>query len=610
MERLKWRILLKTDRMNIQKRIDRARQVLRENNSTACVIPTNDPHISEYTANYWKTRTYLSGFTGSAGTLIITTKDACLFTDGRYELQAKEELKHSAIDLVITNDIILSISIWLKKQLSRGDTILVNNFLFTIHEYNLLYKKLTSKNIQITSGVDIAEKVWKKRPPLPQEDVFIHHIKFSGETTADKLKRTRLALSEKDSDTLLLNSLNDIAWLFNIRGKDIDYNPLTIAYAFIDNEKAILFISKNKLTKEVKFYLQKNRIFAEAYENFLPYLASIKNKTILLNPTKMNYGVFEKIHSNNTIIFDYSPIEELKSIKNQIEIQGFKDCMIKDGIALTRAFLWLENCLTHKKQVTEIDFAKKIAQFRSQQSLYYNESFAPIVGYKEHGAIVHYKASKKSNKIIQAEGLLLTDTGGHYYNGTTDITRTVALGSVNNKQKDHFTWVLKANIALSRKTFKTGTFGYQLDKVARKQLVINHCNYNHGTGHGVGHFSSVHEGPQSIRPDKNKVPLSAGMIVSNEPGAYFDNAYGIRTENLLLVKSKENISNNSVLHFEVLTLFPIDTSIINFSLMTRNELLWLNNYHKKIVATLSPFLESNEKDWLKSKCQLIKETQL
>lgn len=569
---------------------------------TACVIPSNDPHMSEYVADHWKARNYFSGFTGSAGTLVVTDKKACLFTDSRYILQAEKQLKKSNIDLFIAGDNVPSYSEWLISNLQNGAVVSMHEFLFSIDEIKSITHAFEKNRITLNTKIDVISSIWTDRPSLPEEKIFIHDDIYSGKTIQQKLEIVSTKLKNKHADILLLNKLDEIAWLLNIRGNDISYNPLAIAYVAIEDKKVTLFISNKKITPKTKQYLTENKIFLKDYTAFNNYLSTLKNKTILLDNTNMNFAVYNQVKKSNNIIFDASPISLLKSIKNNIEIDGFKEAMIKDGIALTQFFIWLENCLKEKVEITEISLAEKLKAFRSQQALFHGESFAPIVAFNEHGAIVHYTATTESNVKIEPTGLLLIDSGAQYLNGTTDITRTIALGELDALQKRNFTLVLKGHIALARAIFSNGTTGNQLDSKAREALQTYGLNYGHGTGHGVGHFLCVHEGPQSIKPDHNNTVLEKGMIISNEPGVYFANEYGIRIENLLLIQDNENSSSSGLLSFETLTLFPIDTNAIDFSLLDKNEIEWLSDYHKMIYKKLSPFLSTTENKWLANKC--------
>lgn len=589
----------------VTNRITKLRNTMLNASVSACVIPSSDPHMSEYVPDYWKARTYFSGFTGSAGTLVVTSTEAFLWTDSRYFLQAEKELQGSQIRLFKSGEIgVPSYLEFLSSKLAAGEVISMHASVFSTEEILISKTAFSKKHLLLKTDLDLVSKVWtKNRPLLPEKSIFIYDTLFAGKTIGQKIHSIQSILKKKKAAVLLLNTLDEIAWLLNLRGNDIKYNPLFIAYASIENDKVILFVDTKKISKQVNDYLNDNLLIIKEYNSFSQYISLLKNKTIWIDKAKMNYACYNQVKNYNRIVFGTSPLAKIKSIKNKTEIEGFRTAMIKDGVALTKFYIWLENCLKSNYAITEISAAKKLKKFRSYQSLFFEESFAPIVGYNEHGAIVHYSANKQTDVEIKPNGFLLIDSGGHYLNGTTDITRTIGLGPLTATQKNDFTLVLKAHIALAKATFPKGTYGFELDKIAREPLLKNDLNYGHGTGHGVGHFLCVHEGPQSIRPDKNKTPLKKGMVVSNEPGIYRTKAYGIRTENLLLVKELEDPLKNGILQFEILTLFPIDKTAIDFSLLKEKEIKWLNNYHQTVYNKLAPFLSKTEKCWLADKCK-------
>lgn len=589
----------------VTNRITKLRNTMLNASVSACVIPSSDPHMSEYVPDYWKARTYFSGFTGSAGTLVITITEAFLWTDSRYFLQAEKELQGTQIKLFKSGEIgVPSYLEFLLSKLAAGEVISMHASVFSTEEILISKTAFSKKHLLLKTDLDLVSKVWtKNRPLLPEKSIFIYDTLFTGKTIGQKIHSIQSILKKKKADVLLLNTLDEIAWLLNLRGNDIKYNPLFIAYVSIENDKVILFVDTKKISKQVNDYLNDNHLILKEYNSFSQHISLLKNKTIWIDKAKMNYACYNQVNNYNRIVFGTSPVAKIKSLKNKIEIEGFRTAMIKDGVALTKFYKWLENCLKSNYVVTEISAAKKLKKFRSYQSLFFEESFAPIIGYNEHGAIVHYSANKQTDVEIKPNGFLLIDSGGHYLNGTTDITRTISLGPLTATQKSDFTLVLKAHIALAKAIFPKGAYGFELDKIAREPLLKNGLNYGHGTGHGVGHFLCVHEGPQSIRPDKNKTPLKKGMVVSNEPGIYRTKAYGIRTENLLLVKELEEPSKNGILHFEILTLFPIDKSAIDFNLLEEKEIKWLNNYHQTVYTKLAPFLSKTEKCWLADKCK-------
>jgi len=590
----------------ISNRITHLRATMLQQNMAACIIPTNDPHASEYVADHWKARTYFSGFTGSAGTLVVTTSRAGLWTDSRYFLQAEAELQGSTIELFKMGEAnVPTIETWLGTELENGSLIAMNADLFSIATIQQYSEYFSALSIHLDTKTDLISTAWPNRPALPNAPLFIHEEKFAGKSSTEKINLVRNAMAKANANLFLLNSLDEIAWLFNIRGTDVDYNPVIIAYAAIEPNQAILFIDLQKLTANTKAYFESHHITVKDYKSVTEYVDSLQNTIILLDKSKMNQAIYEQVKAKNQVKFESSPVLQLKSIKNETEINGTRLSMVKDGVALTRFLMWLEHSLAQGHGINELSVADKLRGFRAEQDLFFGESFAPIVGYKAHGAIVHYSANETTNAEIKPEGLLLIDSGAQFPHGTTDITRTFALGHPTEEEKSDFTLVLKGHIALAQAIFPTGTCGYQLDALARQFLWKKGLNYGHGTGHGVGCFLCVHEGPQAIRPDINKTPLEAGMIISNEPGIYRTGEHGIRLENLVLVQKSNFSDKNDFFCFETLTLFPFDTKAINISLMTAAEIAWLNTYHETVFNKLSPLLNQNEKTWLKEKCQAI-----
>ncbi|MDR3705214.1 MAG: aminopeptidase P family protein [Paludibacteraceae bacterium] len=590
----------------ISNRINRLRATMLQQNIAACIIPTNDPHASEYVADHWKARTYFSGFTGSAGTLIVTTSKAGLWTDSRYFLQAADELQGSTIELFKMGEAnVPTIATWLGSELEKGNLIAMNADLFSIATIQQYHEYFSALEICLDTKTDLISAAWHNRPALPRAPLFIHEERFAGKSCEEKIDWVRKLMTKVNANLLLLNALDEIAWLFNIRGTDVDFNPVTIAYAAIEANQAILFVDLQKLTAATKTYFDTHHIIVKEYQSVAEYLSSLQGKTILLDKSKMNYAIYEQLTGKNQVKFETSPVLQLKSLKNDTEIKGTRLAMLKDGVALTRFSMWLESSFAQGLCVSELSAANKLRGFRAEQDLFFGESFAPIVGYKAHGAIVHYSASESINAEIKPDGLLLIDSGAQFPHGTTDITRTFALGCPTEKEKSDFTLVLKGHIALAQAVFPAGTCGYQLDALARQFLWKNGLNYGHGTGHGVGCFLCVHEGPQAIRPDANKTPLETGMIISNEPGIYRTGEHGIRLENLVLVQSCNFSDKNDFFCFETLTLFPFDTKAISISLMTAEETVWLNTYHETVFNKLSPLLNQEEKTWLQKKCQAI-----
>lgn len=586
----------------IRERISLLREAMKAKGISACIVPCTDPHASEYIAEYWKEREWISGFDGSAGTVVITLKSAALWTDSRYFLHAAEQLEGTSIKLMKQGlPETLEILPWLATQLKAGERVGVNPQRFSIDSYASMKAELKMSELELVS-VDLINRIWKDRPVLPLKPFYVFDIKYCGKSTVEKINLLRAEMKKAHADVFVISALDDIAWLFNIRGNDVEYNPVVIAYALIESEKATLFVAPEKLTVKTKAYLKNEDVEVASYNEIDDRLRQLSSsKSVLVDGSKLNQSLFESILDSCVIRNVMSPISKLKSVKNDVEMVGVRCAMVKDGVALTRFFMWLEANIG-SGNLSEISISEKLREFRSEQENFKGESFGTIAGYAGHGAIVHYRATSESDAKLKAENLLLLDSGGQYLDGTTDITRTIALGTPTVQQKRDFTLVLKGHIALAKALFPVGTRGSQLDILARKALWDEGLNYGHGTGHGVGHFLCVHEGPQSIRMSENSTVLEPGMILSNEPGVYRTNEYGIRIENLVHVIPAQKTEFGQFLQFETLTLFPIDQQLIDFELMTGEEIDWLNNYHKIVYEILSPKLKEDECEWLSSKC--------
>jgi Xaa-Pro aminopeptidase len=586
----------------IKSRISLLRETMKQHGISACIIPGTDPHASEYIADYWKEREWISGFDGSAGTVVVTLNGAGLWTDSRYFLHASEQLEGTGIELMKQGTPeTMEIIPWLSSILNSGEKVSVNAQMFSINAYNSMKSELNMSNIELISK-DIPGMVWTDRPPLPLNPFFVFDTKYSGKPATEKLIMLRSEMKKAFADVFVLSALDDIAWLFNIRGNDVDYNPVTIAYAVIENKNATLFVSPEKLTNETISYLQSQNINILNYTDIYDELKKLSpSKSVLVDGGKLNQALFESIPSGCAIRNTMSPVFKLKSIKNEVEMEGVRSAMIKDGVALTRFFIWLEENVK-SGNLSEISISNKLRSFRSEEENFMGESFGTIAGYAAHGAIVHYHAMPETEFKLKAENILLLDSGGQYLDGTTDITRTVALGSPTAQQKTDNTLVLKGHIALATAIFPAGTRGSQLDILARKAMWDLGLNYGHGTGHGIGHFLCVHEGPQSIRMDENPTVLQPGMMLSNEPGMYRTNEYGIRIENLVRVIPAQKTEFGQFLQFETLTLFPIDQHLINFDLLSSKEIEWLNNYHQRVYDNIAPKLNEFGREWLSNKC--------
>ena len=590
---------------SIKNRLASLRKAMLQTGVSACIIPGTDPHASEYIAECWKERVWISGFNGSAGTVVVSTDKAGLWTDSRYFLQGAEQLAGTGIELMKQGlPETLEIIPWLSDELKAGDKVGVNPQMFSVNAYATMKTELMMVGIELVS-VDLLAEVWAERPLLPLNPFFVFDTKYSGKSTTEKLTALRAELKKARANVFVMSALDDIAWLFNIRGNDVDYNPVVIAYALVEEDKATLFIAPEKLTTETRIYLENEGVSVAAYTGIYDALRGISaSKAVLIDGAKLNQSLFEAIPAGCAKRNTMSPVFKLKSIKNEVEMAGVRRAMVKDGVALTKFFKWLEENVD-SEVLTEVTVDKKLYEFRSQQENFIGESFGTIAGYGPHGAIVHYSATDESASTLKPEGIFLLDSGGQYLDGTTDITRTVALGKVTDKQKADFTLVLKGHIALGTAIFPTGTRGTQLDILARKAMWDLGLNYGHGTGHGVGHFLNVHEGPQSIRMDENPTVLQLGMFMSNEPGMYRTGEYGIRTENLVHIVPAMQTEFGQFLQFETVTLFPIDKELIATEMLTASEKAWLNAYHQKVFESVSPLLTTEEKKWLENKCSAI-----
>ncbi|NCC11239.1 MAG: aminopeptidase P family protein [Bacteroidia bacterium] len=583
---------------SITQRIEKLRTFIQENQIQAFIIPSTDPHLSEYVAPHWKSREFITGFNGSAGTAVVTLKEAGLWTDSRYFLQATEQLDGTGITLYKemlpeTPDRVS----FLATTLNAGDCIGIDGKLFSVHQVELLQKELEAHQLNLNILEDPMTTVWENRPSLPTEPAFLYDIAYAGKSCSDKVALIRSELKKNQTEALLLSSLDEIAWTLNIRGCDVHCNPVVISYLLIDQESVVWFVADSKINAEIEAALREQNVSIYSYEKVEAYLKGYKGRTISIDPHKTNYAIYSAIPPTCQIHFDSSPVTLLKSIRNETEIKGIYSAMKKDGIALVRFLKWLEERIPSEEE-SELSIDRKLHAFRAEQPFYIGESFDTIAGYKEHAAIVHYSATESTNATLKESGFLLLDSGAQYLDGTTDITRTIALGELTQEEKEDYTLVLKGHIALAMAKFPLGTRGAQLDVLARMPLWQKGLNYLHGTGHGVGHFLNVHEGPQSIRMNENPVVLQPGMVTSNEPGVYKAGSHGIRIENLILTCAAGEGMFGPYLQFETLTLCPICKKGILKERLTEEELHWLNNYHQTVYTQLSPSLTTEEKAWL------------
>ena len=584
--------------------LEALRDLMRSKHIDAVIIPGTDPHQSEYPSEHWKFRDYVSGFTGSNGTAVVTLDDAGLWTDSRYFLQAAEQLEDSGFTLRKENipgePTVLE---WLGEVLDEDAVVGVDGRLFSLIEANRIEMFCAQNGFMFAPDFRAAEAIWTDRPARPMNPAFVHDEALAGEDVDSKVSRVVDALDAADADGLLITALDEIAWLLNLRGSDVDYTPVVIAFAYVSADERVLFIDSEKVTSEVKDHLKKYGVKIKDYDDIEKFLGKISSTaTVMVDPNRVSDALGQAMICNKTYMA--SPVIALKGVKNECQIAGFRQAMLYDGAAMVRMMMWLEQNVANG--ITEMDVDRRLQQERAAYASNRGDSFHMIAGYKDHGAIVHYEATDESAYTLAPDGLLLIDTGGQYLEGTTDITRTISLGNPTAAEKHDYTLILKGHLALARAVFPKGTMGVQLDVLARGPLWNEGMTYLHGTGHGVGHFLGCHEGPQSIRMEANPTPLELGMVTSNEPGIYKTGEYGIRTENLLLcVPACSNEEWGEFYKFESLTLFPYDTTLMDMDMLNREEVKQINDYHAMVCERLRPLLSADEAQWLEQKCKSI-----
>lgn len=589
----------------IKERVEQLRNILKERAIFAYIIPSSDYHQSEYVGDYFKSREFMSGFTGSAGTLIVTQEEAGLWTDGRYFIQAEEQLKGSTINLFkIGEEKVPTIEEYLIEKMPKDSVLGFDGKVISATQGKVYLEKLKFKNIKIEYCDDIIDILWKERNNLPNENAFLLDIRYCGESFSSKLNRLRNEIKKKKATIHIITTLDDIAWLFNIRGNDIKYNPVVLSYAIITLNEVYLFIDKNKLDDNILNELKKENVKIQSYDYVYEFVKEIKeSEVVLLDPQKVNYSIYNNIPKNIQKIEMHNPTRDFKCIKNKIELENIRHSHIKDGTAVTKFMYWLKNNVG-KIDISEISATKKLEEFRHEQDLFIEPSFDTIAGYREHAAMMHYSATQETDYKLEPRDLFLVDSGGQYYDGTTDITRTFALGEISKELKTHFTLVVRGMIRLSMAKFLHGCRGYNLDILARGPIWDENLDYKCGTGHGIGYVLNVHESPNGFRwkvvPERDdSCILEEGMVTTNEPGIYIEGSHGIRIENELITRKLEKNEYGQYMDFEVVTLVPIDLDAINPDLMLENEKEYLNNYHKLVYDKISPFLNEEEKEWLK-----------
>ena len=589
---------------NIPERIAALREAMKQHKIDAYIIPTSDPHMSEYPADCWKYREWISGFTGSAGTVIITADKAGLWTDSRYFLQASTQLEGTGIELFkMMLPETPTIPEFLTHELKEGQTVGLNGETYSLADARSLEKALAEKEIKLNTNASLIDPIWKERPAIPEAPMFEMPVELSGKSTEDKLIDINKMLHKAGADCTILSALDEVAWTFNIRGTDVAYNPVVISYAFVSEKESVLFVNPKKIPAEIAEHLKKEGVTLADYGMLATFLSRLPERTrVFIDSKRTNVAIYNALPKSSILIEGISPANHLKSIKNEAEIKGFRNAVLKDGIAMTKFYFWLEKRLKAGEKVTELSAAAKLTALRSEQPQYVMDSFASISSYGPHGAVVHYSPTPETDTELKTDSLYLLDSGAQYLDGTTDITRTIALCDEPSEQmKKDFTRALKGTIGIAKCKFPAGIRGCLIDAFARKALWDAGINYLHGTCHGIGHCLNVHEGPQSIRMEENPVILEPGMVMSDEPAMYRPGEYGIRTENMILIRKDSETEFGKFLGFETLTLCYIDTKLVIPSMLSVREHAWLNKYHQMVYDLVSPHLNEEEKAWLKEK---------
>ena len=591
-------------KMDINQRIEDLREVMRREHLAACIFPSTDPHQSEYVADHWKGREWISGFNGSAGTAVVTLKSAALWTDSRYFIAAEEQLKGTEYQLMkLKIEGTPTIAEWIGQECGPGAEVSVDGMVNSANEVKELVADLRKQGgITLRTNFDALSLIWRNRPPIPENPVELYPMAYAGESAHDKIARIRQALRKEHADGMLVSALDDIAWTLNLRGSDVHCNPVFVSYLLISTNRVVLYINKVKLSQEIVDYLKAEGVEVAAYEDVKKGLKDYFEYNILLDPNEVNYTLYKVV--TREIVEAESPIKRMKTVKNATEIADFRSAMLKDGIAMVKFLKWLKPAVEAGGQ-TEISVSDKLESLRAEQPLYRDISFDTIAGYQAHGAIVHYEATPETDIPLKPEGFLLLDSGAQYLDGTTDITRTIALGPLTEEQKRVYTLVLKGHIQIELCKFPSGASGTQIDILAREAMWREGLNYLHGTGHGVGTYLNVHEGPHQFRMEWKPAPLVEGMTITDEPGIYLAGKFGARIENTLLITPYKETEFGKFLQFESLTLCPIDKDPIIREMLLQEEIDWLNAYHQHVFDVLSPHLDEAEIEWLREACEAI-----
>jgi Xaa-Pro aminopeptidase len=585
--------------------LEKIRDIMKKNNINYYIIPSSDSHQSEYVADYFKGREFISGFTGSAGTLLIGHQDAYLWTDGRYFIQAEKELRGTGISLMkMRTSGYPTIEEWIKQNIKEEETLGFDGKLFSVNQYKGFLHIANENKFRLNMNNDLLEEFWATRSELPKSKIFIHEEVYSGKSALEKLSEVRYHMKEKKAANYIISSLDDIAWLCNIRGNDIKFNPVALAYVIVTEKDTNLYINNNKIDNETRIKLNSQGINIYEYDEIEEHVKLINEATII-DASKLNAKIYSLLSKDIEIIDEINITTRLKAVKNDIEISNIEKSQIRDGVAMVRFIKWLKESIK-KEKITEISASKKLTELRAMGENYKGDSFNTIAGYKDHAAMMHYSATEATDYELKAEGMFLVDSGAQYLDGTTDITRTFVLGKLTSEEKRDFTLVLKGHIALATAKFLKGTTGMNLDILARRPLWNYRIDYKCGTGHGVGYFLNVHEGPQGIRPEGNTTALEKGMIITNEPGVYKEGKHGIRIENtLLVVEDMKSEEFGEFYKFNTISYCPIDLNGVDIYMLTNEEKEWLNNYHKTVFEKLSPYLSEEEVKFLEGETREI-----
>ncbi len=597
--------------MKVKDRVSKLRELMKEKNIDAYIIPSSDSHQSEYVGDYFKSREFISGFTGSAGTVIVTQEEAGLWTDGRYFIQAEAQLKGSTVKLFkMAQEGVPTTAEYLYDNIPKGGTLGFDGRVVSSKEGANLSEKLAEKDIKIEYEYDLIDMIWEDRPALSDSKAFLLDVKYTGESFSSKLARLREKMKQLSTTCHVITSLDDIAWLFNIRGGDVEFNPVVLSYAVVTLDKVYLFVDENKLNDEINSEFVKENVVIKPYNDIYEFVKGIESsEVVLIDGTKINYAVYNNIPEDVRKVDQHNPTLFFKAVKNEVELKNIRNSHIKDGVAFTKFMYWLKNNVG-KIEITEISASQKLEDLRREQEGFFEPSFSTIAGYKEHAAMMHYSATPETDYKLEAEGMFLIDSGGQYYDGTTDITRTMVLGPISDEYKLHFTSVARGMISLSRAKFLHGCIGYNLDVLSRGIMWQMGIDYQCGTGHGIGFVLNVHEAPNGFRwkvsPDRFETAvLEEGMVTTNEPGIYIEGSHGIRIENEIVTRKAEKNMYGQFMDFEVVTFAPIDLDGIVPELMTHEEREYLNWYHGQVYEKISPHLTDEEREWLKKYTRAI-----